>query len=159
MYIVSNGAIKTPKSVLFPSVVKSLRNNTESLKLINKYGHGIGYNLIEEIETEYALQVINKKKENGVIIRREIEKNEHNQQVALMIANNIDNLDSTLGSGTSHRVNSILAMKGKQLRRMLWLMRHKKDLQKESADDPYQQILWRDRFLIAMEGSAWDQEN
>ena len=52
------------------------------------------------------------KKESRVIIPGEIEKNEHNQQVALMIANNIDNLESTLnGSGTSHRVNSILVLK------------------------------------------------
>ena len=40
--------------------------------------------------------------------------NEHNQQVALIIADNIDNLENTLcGSGTSHRVNSILVTKGK----------------------------------------------
>ena len=84
------------------------------MKLIKKYGHGIGYNLIEEIETEYALQVISEKKENIVIIPREIEQNEHNQQVALMIADNIDNLESSLGgSGTSYEVNSILVIKGK----------------------------------------------
>ena len=121
---------------------------------------GIGYNLIEEIETEYALHVINKQKENRVIIPREIKQNAHYQQVALMIADNISNLKRTLsGSGTSPRVNSILVIKEDQLRQMMWLTRHKKDLQKESADDPYQQIFWRDKFLITMEGSAWDQEN
>ena len=41
VFCVTNGAIKTPKSVLFPSVVKGICNNTEVLKLINKYGHGI----------------------------------------------------------------------------------------------------------------------
>ena len=69
VYTVSNGAIKTPNSVLFPSVVKSLCNNTKILKLINKH----------------ALKVINKPKENRVDIPRETEQNEHNQQVALMI--------------------------------------------------------------------------
>ena len=114
VYTVSIGAIKTRKSVLFPPLVKSLCNNTEILKLIDKYGHGIGYNLIKEIETEYALQVINKQKENKVIIPGEMKQNKHNQQVALMIADNIDNLKRTLiGSGTSHRVNSILVIKGK----------------------------------------------
>ena len=114
VYTVSNGAVKTPKSVFFTSVVKSLSNNTEILKLINKYGHGIGYNLIEEIETEYALQVISKQKENIILIPRQIEQNELNQQVALMIADNIDNLESTLsGSGTSYEVNSILVIKEK----------------------------------------------
>ena len=64
----SNGAIKIPKSVLFPSVVKSRRNNTEVVKLVNKYGHGISYNLIEKIETGYALSVIDKQAENRVVI-------------------------------------------------------------------------------------------
>ena len=36
-----NGAVKTPKSVFFPSVVKALCNNIEVVKLINKYGHGV----------------------------------------------------------------------------------------------------------------------
>ena len=36
--------------------MKSLYNNTEILKLINKYGYGIGYNLIEAIETKYDEQ-------------------------------------------------------------------------------------------------------
>ena len=59
---------------------------------------------------------MNKQKENRVIISREIEQNEHNHQVALMIAGNIDNLERTLSrSGTSHRVNFILLMKGKPI--------------------------------------------
>ena len=58
VYSVSNWATKTPKSVLFPAVVKALCNNTEVVKLINRCGHGIGYNLVEEIETEFALILI-----------------------------------------------------------------------------------------------------
>ena len=49
---VSNGAIKMPQSVLIPFVVKALCNNTEVLRLINKCGHGISYNLIDKIETD-----------------------------------------------------------------------------------------------------------
>ena len=56
--------MKTLKSVLFPSVVKALCNNTEILKLISKYSHGVSYELVEEIETEYTLEVINKQREN-----------------------------------------------------------------------------------------------
>ena len=48
VYCVSGEKIKTPKSVLFPALVKSLCNNVE---VINNYGHGISYKLIEEIET------------------------------------------------------------------------------------------------------------
>jgi hypothetical protein len=82
------------------------------VKLINKYGHGISYNLIEEIETEYALNIIDKQAENRVVIPTVLDTTEGNSPVALMIADNIDNLEITLsGSGTSHRVNSILVMK------------------------------------------------
>ena len=35
VYSVSNGNIKTPKSILFPAVVKSLCKNTEVVRLIN----------------------------------------------------------------------------------------------------------------------------
>ena len=111
MYSVSNGATKTPKSVLFPAVVKVLCNNTEVVKLINRCGHGIGYNLVEEIETEFALKVIKEQTLNRVLIPDEC-KQLDNPSVALMVADNIDNLECTMGgAGTSHRVNSILILK------------------------------------------------
>ena len=70
--------MKTPKSVLFPAVVKALCNNTEVVRLINKCGHGISYNLIEEIETEFALKVINEQTLNRMLI-----SDEYNQQTIL----------------------------------------------------------------------------
>ena len=109
VFSVTNGVVKTPKSVLFPSVVKALCNNTEIVKLINKYGHGVSYDLVEEIETEYALEVINEQRENRVVIPTNVMQEESRSSVALMVADNIDNLECTLsGSGISHRVNSIL---------------------------------------------------
>ena len=71
VYCVSGGITKTPKSVLLPIVVKSVCNNVEVVELINNYGHGISYKLIEEIETEHALMVINEQKENKVILPNE----------------------------------------------------------------------------------------
>ena len=114
VFCVTNGVIKTPKSVLFPSVVKGICNNTEILKLINKYGHGISYDLLEEIETESALKVISHQGENRVVIPIDLEEIERSTSVGIMIADNIDNLECTLsGSGTSHRVNSILVTERK----------------------------------------------
>ena len=60
--------MKTSKSVLFPSVVKALCNNIEIVKLINRYNHRASYDLVEEIETEYALDVINKQRGNRVVL-------------------------------------------------------------------------------------------
>ena len=115
VFSATNGVVKTPKSVLFPSVVKALCSNTEIVKLINKYGHGVSYDLVEEIETEYALKVINEQRENRVVIPPIVTQEETRSTVALMVADNIDNLECTLsGSGTSHRVNSILVTEQKE---------------------------------------------
>ena len=109
VYAASNGTIKTSKSILFPTLVKAPCNNTEVIRIINQYGHGISYSMIEEIETEHALKVINKQKESRVIIPEGITADNCGSPIALMIADNIDNLESTLScSGTPHRVNSIL---------------------------------------------------
>ena len=112
---VTNGVVKTPKRVLFPSVVKALCNNTEIVKLINKYGHGVSYDLVEEIETEYALKVIKEQRENRVVIPPIVTQEETRSTVVLMVADNFDNLECTLsGSGTSHRLNSILVTEQKE---------------------------------------------
>ena len=52
VYNVSNGRIRTPKSVLFPYNIKMLTNNTELINMVNRLGHGIFYSLLEEMETE-----------------------------------------------------------------------------------------------------------
>ena len=60
-FSVKNGTVvETPKSLLFPSIVKALCKNTEIGQLINKYAQGASYDLVEEIEMEYASEVINK---------------------------------------------------------------------------------------------------
>ena len=71
----------------------------------------MGCNLIGEIETEFALKVINEQTLDRVLIPDECNKPD-NPPVALMVADNIDNLECTIsGTGTSHRVNSILVLK------------------------------------------------
>ena len=52
---VSNGRIRTPKSVLFPYSIKMLTNNTELIYMVNRLGHGICYSLLEEIENAYKV--------------------------------------------------------------------------------------------------------
>ena len=97
----------TPKSVLFPAVVKSLCNNTEVVRPISHYGHKISKSLIEEIETEHAQQIISEQKQKWVIIPDNMESDDVDSSVALIVADNIDNLECTLiGAGMSHCVNS-----------------------------------------------------
>ena len=85
------GLWKLQKPVLFPSVVEAFYNNIEVVKLINKYSHGISYDLVEEIETEYALDVINKQQENWVVLQASVMQEKCKSTVTLMVADNIDN--------------------------------------------------------------------
>ena len=73
------------------------------MKLISKYGHGVSYDEVKEIETEYALEVINEQRENRDVIPASVKQEASRSTFALMVADNIDNLECTLrGSGTSY---------------------------------------------------------
>ena len=114
VYCVSGGITKTPKSVLFSTVAKPVYNNVDVVKLINNYGHGISYKLMEEIETEHALMVniINEQKENKVSLQTKAFQDNESCCVGPMVADNIDSLECILiGSGTSHLVSSILVQR------------------------------------------------
>ena len=95
IYSVSKGRIKTPKSILFPAVIKAICNKVEVNKLINVYGHGISTDLIKEIDTETALDVINQHVDHKVVIPEEENLLKEELDMALMVADNIDNLENT----------------------------------------------------------------
>ena len=64
---------------------------------------------MEDFETEYALKVIDEQEQSRFIIPEGVTANNCDSSVALMVADNIDNLENTMTvSGTLHRVNSIL---------------------------------------------------
>ena len=46
VYVVTEGRIKTPKSVLLPSIIKQLMNNTELINTIHRLGHGVSYSIL-----------------------------------------------------------------------------------------------------------------
>ena len=94
---VSNGTIKT--HVLFPTVVKSLCNNTEVIKIINRYGHGISYDKVEKIETEYAVKVIDEQKQSRAIIPEGVTANNCYSSVALIYLHSGDNEGTRNKSG------------------------------------------------------------
>ncbi|XP_044590474.1 uncharacterized protein LOC123269040 [Cotesia glomerata] len=52
IYAVSKGRCKPNKNLTLGLAVKSLTNSRQVLTILNKYGHTIGYNLAEELETE-----------------------------------------------------------------------------------------------------------
>ena len=56
-YNLNGGRVKTPKSVLLPSVIKTLTNNTEIMNIINCLGHGVSNSILSEMHTENAFRV------------------------------------------------------------------------------------------------------
>lgn len=51
IHSVSRGRIKTPKHVFLPMTVKSLTGNVELITILNRFGHGLSYSQVEEVET------------------------------------------------------------------------------------------------------------
>lgn len=67
VHCANRGRVKTPKHVLLPMAVKSLTGNAEVVTLLNRFGHGLSYSQIEELETAIAEQQITKQV-NGVLL-------------------------------------------------------------------------------------------
>ena len=67
IHCVSRGRTKTPKHVLLTMTVKSLTGNAELVTLLNRFGHGLSYSQIEELETAIAEQQITNLR-NGVLL-------------------------------------------------------------------------------------------
>ncbi|CAH2109149.1 unnamed protein product [Euphydryas editha] len=52
IYITTKGRVKPSKHLKLALAMKSLTSSRKVISILNKYGHTIGYNLTEEIETE-----------------------------------------------------------------------------------------------------------
>ena len=109
VYAVTRGRVKTPKSILLPSVINTLTNCTELINLTNKFGHGISYTLLAEMNTENAYAVWENKCQGMAIppVAKE-------ETFTIYVADNIDRLEETLdGFNTTHTVNNLILQNGK----------------------------------------------
>ena len=100
---VTRGRIKPPKQILLSYAVKTLTNNVELVSILNRYGHGISYSQLEEINTALCMQ-----KMATTTSEIPLPANIQPHVSTTLAWDNIDRLEETLsGEGTSHRVNSI----------------------------------------------------
>jgi len=104
IYAVTRGQYKPPKHFLLPYAVKALTGNIEVIRTLNKFGHGVSYDQLEENDTALCLQKLamgfNQRAVLPVSIKPYVFTN--------LAWDNIDRLEETLtGKGTSHRVNGI----------------------------------------------------
>ena len=56
IYAVTRGQYKPPKHFLLPYAVKALTGNIEVIRTLNKFGHGVSYDQLEENDTALCLQ-------------------------------------------------------------------------------------------------------
>ena len=85
VYIATNGRVKTPKSLLLPSVTKTLTNNTEVINILNSLVHGVSYSILSEMHTENAY-FIQKQLSDEVILPI----NTVTEAFTIYVADNID---------------------------------------------------------------------
>ena len=67
IHSVSRGHIKTPKHIVLLMTVKSLTGNVELITILNRFGHGLSYSQVEEVETALAEMQI-AKQQNGFLV-------------------------------------------------------------------------------------------
>ena len=92
VYGITNGRVKTPKSVLYPYHIKSLTNNSELINITCRLGHGISYFLLEGLSTEVAYQRLEAVEEGYVCLPEDCKTGTFTFEVD----DNIDRLEETL---------------------------------------------------------------
>lgn len=86
------GRVKTPKSILLPSIVKTLTNDTELITALNRLGHGISYTTLMEIQTENAYMIVDQQIQSGCVLPINCLK----EVFSIYVADNIDRKEETL---------------------------------------------------------------
>ena len=91
VYAISNGRIKTPKSILYPYAITSLTNSTKLITINNQLGHGISASILEELATENAFRVLENQSEDSVLLH-----GVSNEVFTMTVHDNIDRNEETL---------------------------------------------------------------
>ena len=91
VYSVTEGKVKTPKSVLLPTVVKQLTNNTEIINTLNKLGHEVSYSILSEMHTENAYTIQDQQQEDVKFLLNCLK-----ESFTVYVADNIDRKEETL---------------------------------------------------------------
>ena len=78
VYTVSNSKVKTPKTLLYPSIIKQLTNNTEIINIVHRLGHSVPYSILNGMHTENAYIVHDQQEKDDVILPLTNEK-KHSQ--------------------------------------------------------------------------------
>ena len=72
VYTVTEGRVKTPRSILFPCTIKTLANNTELVNVVNRLGYSVSYTALMELFTENAYKIYEEQLERSLVLPREM---------------------------------------------------------------------------------------
>ena len=107
VHSVTEGKVKTPKSVLLPTVVKQLTDNTEIINTLNKLGHGVSYSILSEMHTENAYIIQDQQQADFILPLKCLKEN-----FTLYVAENIDRKEETLSGTRSGADPEVLKKEG-----------------------------------------------
>ena len=102
IYAVTNGQVKPSKHCLLGTGMKSMTGSRKIVDILNKFGHTLNYNAIEELETDLALSISNK-----TLVTPDGMKLQSGLATGIAF-NNYDEFTETLsGAGTLHNTVGI----------------------------------------------------
>ena len=104
IYCTSKGRIRTPKHILLPMTIHNMTGSKSVVTLINRFGHGISYTELEELQTAMAASRLSQNNADDVYLPSNINPA---QRVNLCFDNNDINEETLNGSGTTHCTNGI----------------------------------------------------
>ena len=103
LYCARRGRVKTPKYVLLPLTVQHLTRSSQVVTILNRFGHGISYSQVEELDTALAEEIL--AREEDVPLPSHIDRSVS----VVFAADNNDLLKETpTGANTTHCTNSIV---------------------------------------------------
>ena len=105
VHCATSGRIKNPKHVALPLTVKHLTRSVQLVEMLNKFGHGLCNDMIQEVETAFAQRYLTNIEEDGVYIPKTIHPH---VPVVFCWDNNDINEETLSGHGTTHCTNGIV---------------------------------------------------
>jgi hypothetical protein len=97
IYAISKGVVKPSKHCLLGMGVKSMTGSKKLINILNHFGHSIGYNKAEELETDLAMTIsaTDQTTPDGI-------KCQEGLATGLAFDNYDENTETLSGSGTLH---------------------------------------------------------
>ena len=105
-YILSNGRVKTPISLLLPSIIKQLTNNMEIITIVHKLSQGVSYSILNKMHTDNACIVPDQQENYNFILPLTSQK----EIFMIYVAYNIGRKEETL-SGKGIYVNQFASQR------------------------------------------------